>query len=208
MLKFIFSLITGSGAFILVNLFAGFWISSLSALAAFVISWRIFKAIQLKLKDRAENIKKPGTTKTTGKKGPNSAEAAKVADAGIKRLQGIRNQTQKIQKHDVALKIQDICKVGVEIFNDIRDNPDDLKKAKQFINYYMETTEKIVTQYVELSNKKDITPEIKKTLGKVEDLLDTVKKTFDKQMANLLEDDLLDLDVEIKVLKSTMEMDG
>jgi 5-bromo-4-chloroindolyl phosphate hydrolysis protein len=43
---------------------------------------------------------------------------------------------------------------------------------------------------------------------KVESLLSTIKQAFDKQLAKLLEDDVMDLDVEISVLEKTMKSEG
>lgn len=138
-------------------------------------------------------------------------EAALAADAyknGMKILTEIRGQTRMITNNDVAKKIQDICRIGIEIFEDIKKNPNDLKKARMFINYYLETTEKIVTRYIDLSKRKDLTDEMKKTLGEVEGTLDSIKDTFQKQLSGLLVDDILDINAELNLLKKTMKMEG
>ena len=84
----------------------------------------------------------------------------------------------------------------------------DIKRARQFVNYYLDSTVKIVTRYVELSNTQVITPETEKSLKKVEELMRTVKVSFEHQLQQLLEDDLLDLDTEVEVLKKTLKMEG
>ena len=35
-----------------------------------------------------------------------------------------------------------------------------------------------------------------------------IRQTFDRQLANLLEDNLLDINTELTVLKNTMKMEG
>lgn len=127
---------------------------------------------------------------------------------GIRKLYLIRQKTRMIKKNEIAQKIQDICKVGMEIFDYIKKNPKDVKKAKQFINYYLDSTEKIVSRYIDLSNMKNISPEVEKSLIEVEEILNSIEDTFKKQMDSMLDDDLLDLDTEIKVLKNTMKMEG
>ena len=46
------------------------------------------------------------------------------------------------------------------------------------------------------------------SIAKVEKMLPDVKETFRRQLAALLENDLLDLNVEISLLDKTMKMDG
>ena len=127
---------------------------------------------------------------------------------GVEKLKNIRNNTRMITSNEIASKIQDICKTGFDIFDYIDKNPDDVSKARQFINYYLDATEKIVNRYVELSAKKEKTKEIEDSLKNVETILDSIKETYLKQLQNLLEDDLLDLNTEIKVLEKTMKYEG
>ncbi|MFC1669111.1 5-bromo-4-chloroindolyl phosphate hydrolysis family protein [Spirochaetota bacterium] len=208
MIKTILSIITGIGTFILIKtlLGAGFgiWlISFFSGVAVFILVRRLLKILANKLeKGKKENKKGNGVSGTP------SQRNKKMIDDGIRRVVGIRNKTRLIKSNEVARNIQDICKVGIEIFNHVKNSPEEIKKIRQFNNYYLDTTEKIVSQYIDLSNKREGAAEIEESLKKVELLLDPIKKTFDKQLANLLENDLLDLDVEISVLEKTMKMEG
>ena len=61
---------------------------------------------------------------------------------------------------------------------------------------------------MELSARKDKTKEIDDSLKRVEAMLDSIKDTYSKQLHNLLEDDLLDLNTEISVLEKTMKFEG
>ncbi len=147
------------------------------------------------------------TTETAGDAFLNIKKEKAVRE-GVEKLRNIRNSTRMISDNQTALKVQSICKTGLEIFDYIEKNPEDLKKAKQFINYYLDTTEKIVKQYVELSSRKEKSTEVTESLSKVEALLDSIDDTYRKQLHNLLEDDLLDLNVEIEVLEKTMRLEG
>ena len=55
---------------------------------------------------------------------------------------------------------------------------------------------KAAKQYVELSGKAGQNPEVATTIQKIETMLGSIKETFDRQLTNLLEDDLLDLNAE------------
>jgi hypothetical protein len=140
---------------------------------------------------------------------PESVKAAgEVVNEGMEKLRRISNATRMIQSNEVAATIRDICKVGVEIFDGIKKNPGKMNKVKQFTNYYLDATKTIVEQYVELSGRTNRTPEVDQALRKVEDLLGIIRQTFDRQLANLLEDRLLDLNTELTVLKNTMKLEG
>ncbi len=134
--------------------------------------------------------------------------AADVIRDGMEKLRQISNTTRMIQSNEVAAKIRGICKVGVDIFDYIKKNPGKINKVRQFNNYYLDATKKIIGQYVELSGRPDRTPEIEQAIQKVEGMLDLIRQTFDRQMANLLEDNLLDINTELTVLKNTMKMEG
>jgi 5-bromo-4-chloroindolyl phosphate hydrolysis protein len=207
MLKFIFSVVAGIGAYALLRgfLFKYLFFSGFSAfLVAFLLGLAAFILVKRFLKNFSDKSEKEEPAEKT----PAGEKAKKAYDEGIRVLTRIRNKTRMVRNNEAAKKIQDICKIGIEIFDDIRKNPSDLRKIKTFINYYLESTEKIINQYVELSNRTEVTPEVRESLEKVEGLLDEIKKTFQKQLASLLEDDLLDLNVELEVLKKTMKHEG
>ncbi len=205
-MKFLLSLIAGVGIFmvlrvVLQGIFPGFapvMLAVLCGTVGFIIARRFLKPI----------FDKKESSGTVADSTPAGQQAAKAVDEGMKVIMRMRNQTRMVPNNDAAKKIQDICKVGVEIFEDVKKNPKDLKKIKTFTNYYLDSTEKIVNQYVELSAKREKTPEILSSIEKVEALLDQIKVTFDKQLTSLLADDLLNLDVELSVLKKTMKYEG
>lgn len=178
-------------------LLKSWFVSVLVGILVFYISYRILKII----------MTKKGTVSSIADPFKAVANEKAVKD-GMEKLKNLRNNTRMIPNNDVASKIQDICKTGAEIFDYLGKNPGDISKARQFINYYLDATEKIVNQYIELSARKDRNSEIEASLRKVESMLDSIKETYTKQLHNLLEDDLLDLNTEISVLEKTMKYEG
>ena len=199
-LRFLISLILGlisANAFHRFFFIKSFFISSLVGILIYYISYRILKIFMVK----------KGTAGMTAD--PFKAIASeKAVREGIGKLKNLRNSTFMIPDNQVASKVQEICKTGSEIFDYLGKNPGDIPKARQFINYYLDATEKIVNRYVELSARKEKTMDIEDSLKRVESMLDTIKETYSKQLHNLLEDDLLDLNTEITVLEKTMKFEG
>jgi len=201
-LRFLISLILGVISakifhYLFFFFFKSWFISFLIGVLAYCLSYRFLKIIM---------VKKGSRTVLTD---PFKAMASgKAVREGMEKLKSLRNNTRMITDNTVAGKVQDICKTGADIFDYLGKNPGDIPKARQFINYYLDATEKIVNQYVELSARKDKTREIEDSLKRVEAMLDSIKETYSKQLHNLLEDDLLDLNTEISVLEKTMKFEG
>lgn len=197
-LRFLISLIAAvisAKAFLL--FFKSYLLSFLIGVLVYYLVYRTLKII----------MKGKGSEKTL--RDPFKAIAGeKAVKDGMEKLRNLRNKTRMIADNETAGKVQDICKTGSEIFDYLGKNPEDIPKARQFLNYYLDATEKIVNQYVELSARKDKTPEIEESLKKVETMLDSIKETYSKQLHNLLENDLLDLNTEISVLEKTMKYEG
>jgi len=174
----------------------GFLLSSIAGIAGMMLLGSALRLYDRTKRNRAEE--RPAPVQAAGE----------LVRDGMEKLRQISNTTRMIQSNEVAARIRDICKVGVEIFDYIKKNPGKVNKVRQFTSYYLDATKKIIEQYVELSGRRDRTPEIEQALQKVEGMLDLIKHTFDRQMANLLEDNLLDINTELTVLKNTMKMEG
>jgi 5-bromo-4-chloroindolyl phosphate hydrolysis protein len=201
-LRFLISLILGIAAgkvfhFFFFYFFDSYVISILVGILAYYLIYRSLKYI----------VTRKGS-KTVLNDPFKAVASEKAVREGMAKLKNLRSNTRMILNNGVASKVVDICKTGAEIFDYLSKNPEDISKARQFINYYLDATEKIVNQYIELAARKDKTKEIENSLNRVEAMLDSIKDTYSKQLHNLLEDDLLDLNTEISVLEKTMKYEG
>lgn len=127
---------------------------------------------------------------------------------GQEKLSKLRAYSAKIVHREIKIKTDSICDTTSKILEDIKQDPKDYKTARQFLNYYLDSTLKILQRYVEISGHGATSSEIQSVLKKVENTLSTIDSAFKKQLAKLMEDDVLDLDTEITVLKRTIEMEG
>lgn len=126
---------------------------------------------------------------------------------GRKKVRKMRHYAKKIESEKVNKKIEDICCIVENIYKDFEHDPKDVKAARQFLNYYLDATLKIIMQYYNLSKQPSLTETEQKTFKKVEKTLNTIEKTFEQQLKKLYEDDFFDLDTEIEVLEKTMKLD-
>jgi 5-bromo-4-chloroindolyl phosphate hydrolysis protein len=133
------------------------------------------------------------------------AEALKEGRAQVAALRGIG---ARVSNPVVQFKVKQIAEVADKILEDIRKDPGDLKAARSFLNYYLDSTVKILERYAELSAKKVLDREVQVSLKRVEGLLDSIRLAFHKQLAKLLENDMLDLDTEMSVLEKTIQLES
>jgi 5-bromo-4-chloroindolyl phosphate hydrolysis protein len=131
----------------------------------------------------------------------------KTIKKGGKKLRAMRKYAETIDKQSVRKSIERIGETAEKIFQNFKHDPKDIKAARQFLNYYLDSTIKIIRQYAMLSQKGGGSGNAE-TLKKAEEVLGTIEKAFEKQLATLYDDDFLDLDAEISVLDKSMKMDG
>ena len=71
-----------------------------------------------------------------------------------------------------------------------------------------DSTITILEKYEKLTANPVRDDKIKTSIARVEAMLDTIDKAFEKQLANLLSNDVMDLDAELALLESTINMEG
>jgi 5-bromo-4-chloroindolyl phosphate hydrolysis protein len=127
---------------------------------------------------------------------------------GARKLAQIQALEKQIRKSSMISQIKDIEGIIGKILAKVERDPSRLQLAHQFLTYYLDSTINILNKYVELSAQNVEDEDIKKSLTKVETMLQTIRDAFDKQLGRLLSDDAMDLDAELATLEQTIKMEG
>lgn len=127
---------------------------------------------------------------------------------GRKKLAGLRRLGAQLNQPTVATEVATIAHVADRILGEAATDPRSLKKARPFLTYYLDSTVKILDLYRSLKSQGLEDEEIARTLARVEGMLRTIREAFEKLLARLLADDVLDLDTEIALLEQTIKMEG
>jgi 5-bromo-4-chloroindolyl phosphate hydrolysis protein len=64
-----------------------------------------------------------------------------------------------------------------------------------------------VRGYAGLADRDSQSAEVRETLERAETSLDAIQRAFDKQLAGLLQHEVIDLDSEVALLEKTVQMD-
>jgi 5-bromo-4-chloroindolyl phosphate hydrolysis protein len=158
-------------------------------------------------KQKKQPIPKPGDQEFVYE-GLTRGELNSIVRNGKEQVKRIEDIGLKIMKHDVRINILEICTTSNDIFDGFIKDPGDVRVARRFILYYLDTTERIVTKYYQLSQALYLSEDAKATLKNVEQTLGMIKDTFRRQLKKLTENDVLDLDAEVKVLQNTIKQEG
>ena len=108
----------------------------------------------------------------------------------------------------MSAQIDLIERLTAQIFDCVRKNPEKLSQIRQFLNYYLPTTIKLMEQYVTLQNQSLKTENITEGMQKIEDLLDKVIIAFQRQLDALFEADVVDITADIRVMEQMMASEG
>lgn len=140
--------------------------------------------------------------------GVTQEDVKEILQEGAQKLEEIRAAALKIPDPEVRKKLESIVSVASSIYADIRKDPKNIRQARKFISYYMETTGYIVKRYIDISADKAYLAGGDAMPDRISGALDSIYTLFTKLKGKLMEDDLLDLDTEIKLLEQTIKSEG
>jgi len=122
--------------------------------------------------------------------------------AGRNLTAGMRQAIKKLSQVEICLEVEDLCRIADSMFEMLKKDPKDIRIVKQFISHYLEPTHKIIIKYVELATVRPMPAGALETLGRTEKSLKGIRTTFLQQKEKMLNNDVLDLDTEIKVFET------
>ena len=135
-------------------------------------------------------------------------EPQSVIYQGKRAIADIRRLNDEIPDERISAQIDLIERLTAQIFDCVRKNPKKLSQIRQFLNYYLPTTIKLMEQYVTLQNQSLKTENITEGMQKIEDLLDKVIIAFQRQLDALFEADVVDITADIRVMEQMMASEG
>lgn len=135
-------------------------------------------------------------------------ELDKVIKDGKLALGEMKRLDDNIADPGVSADIVRLSQVSEKIFQAVKDSPDKLPQIRQFMNYYLPTTLKLLNAYDRMSGAGVSGENIDGTKTKVEDMLKTIVKAFEKQLDALYGSDALDISADIQVMETLLAREG
>ena len=145
----------------------------------------------------------PEEPKSTG-----NAELDKMIDDGRKAIAEMKRLDDNIADPTISAQIVRLQELSGKIFAQVEQNPEKLPQIRRFMNYYLPTTLKILNAYDRMGAAGGEGANIDGTMGKIETMMDTVTKAFDKQHDALFGDEALDISTDITVMENLLAREG
>jgi predicted transcriptional regulator len=120
----------------------------------------------------------------------------------------IRQMNEQIPGEVISAKLDTLEHVLEEIFNRVREHPEQMPKMQKFMDYYLPTTLKLVEAYEEFDSVPNPNGEILQAKEELEKTLDTINASFEELLNQLYQPSVLDATTDAKVLQTVLAKDG
>ena len=120
----------------------------------------------------------------------------------------IQELNDDIPDYKISAQLKQIEILTAAIIDQVEKKEDKIRQVRQFNNYYLPTTIKLLEQYVQLQNVGLRGENITAGMQQIEDMLDKVIVAFQKQLDDLFERDVIDITADIQVMEQMMASQG
>lgn len=133
-----------------------------------------------------------------------SEEAITMLADAEERVDGLERAASTIRNAEIRARLRDIAALARQILAELANDPRDLRRARKFLNVYLDGAVRVTENYAR-THPQTQSGELEERFRAV---LVTIERVFAEQQQKLLANDVLDLDVQIEVLKTQLEREG
>lgn len=194
------SIISGvaAGIFFLVLLFVLRW----NFMMDVILSLGMFAAMLFLLKPR-ERI---GRIYVEGI--PDGEELIKYMEEAREDFSVIESCRGKIADPEVRSEVERLNRTAGRILGFLEENPEKIRLARQFIDYYQDTASSLLQKYVKLQDTDLGTEEVQALKEETTKAVKTLNTVFEGQFQKLLRNEMMDMSAEISLLQQTAKMEN
>jgi 5-bromo-4-chloroindolyl phosphate hydrolysis protein len=136
--------------------------------------------------------------------GLTTEDVVRAVDEGRRAIASIEDANSRLNNPELSHRLERITELANKILTAIEEEPRDLRRARKFLTVYLDGAKRVTEGYARLHGNGQV--------GELEDnfrrVLVTIERVFNEQYARLQENNVLDLDVQIEVLKTQLEQEG
>jgi len=121
-------------------------------------------------------------------------------------IHDIRAANRKIENSELKSQVETLTEIAGQIYEHIKNNPEKAGPMRRLSNYFLPTTAAFLTKYVHLQDQSVKTDNMTEAMQKIEEVMPTLVEVFRKQLDAIYSEKAMDVDVEIEVLQSMVEM--
>ncbi|MBQ6129310.1 MAG: 5-bromo-4-chloroindolyl phosphate hydrolysis family protein [Lachnospiraceae bacterium] len=137
-----------------------------------------------------------------------SAELSRMIREGEDYISKFHALNSQIPGIEISAKLDRLEGLLREIFSNIRKHPDQMSRIHELMDYYLPTSQKLVTAYREYDSISEPGKEILSAKKDIENTLDTINAALGKLLNRLFKDSVLDVTTDAQVLKTVLVQKG
>lgn len=188
------------------------------SIAAFVVGKAIFpdKHYQMpgqeepkqEKKEKQEAKKEPEPKKPEAPKSTGNPEIDNLIIERERALSEMRRLNDSIEDETISAQIDHLEEITSKIIDQVIKEPSKLPQIRRFLNYYLPTTLKILNAYDRMDAAGVSGDNIDSTKQRVERMMGTIVKAFDKQLDALFGAEAMDISTDITVMENLLAQEG
>lgn len=120
----------------------------------------------------------------------------------------MREAADRIQAPGLRQSASELIAIAENILKFLTDNPKKIPSARRYIDYYQETAANVLENYVELQDTRLLTDESEKIFQNTAEAVSTLKDAFQMQFQKLMQNELMDMEADLNLLKQTLRSEG
>ena len=120
----------------------------------------------------------------------------------------MREAADRIQAPGLRQSASELIDIAGNILKFLTDNPRKIPSARRYIDYYQETAANVLENYVELQDTRLLTDESEKIFQNTAEAVLTLKDAFRMQFQKLMQNELMDMEADLNLLKQTLRSEG
>jgi hypothetical protein len=171
-------------------------ISAVLACAVFFISARIFAPSH-------EMVEVEDVLSLTG-----NPQADEMIAKGQALLKDIREVNDRINDPGLSGKITSLEEICRQMFKEVQRRPQKAPVIRRALDYYLPVVLKMLDSYDNMESQAVQGGNVLTSMGKIENIMDTVLEAFRNQLDGLYKDEALDISTDITVLQGMLTQEG
>lgn len=133
---------------------------------------------------------------------------AEIRRKGAAAIEEISAESQKIRQKNVKELLVRISEAIQTLVKNAASDPNDISATKAFFRKYLEPTCKLAHSYASFSNLKKKNAEVEKGMANIEAMLRDVADALEMKLVTLHQNDVLDIESDISVMRTMLTRDG
>lgn len=137
-----------------------------------------------------------------------SPELLSMISEGQECIRKLRDMNDAIEGEVISAKLFQLENLLKEIFDRVKEHPEQMTQMHKFMEYYLPTTLKLVQAYSEFDSISAPGDDILIAKSEIEKTLDTINSAFIELLNNLFRDAVFDVTTDAQVLQTMLAKEG